>query len=148
MIGEDICVHGANGSYPWRINVEGWEITSAAKEFAETQKRVETYRKALKKEEAEQLSLQWFYASGRIEDVEIYTGYLGEDVGSERAIIYVAFQERECVGCILMGTETGEIEYLSVKPGASTIHSEKWKKYLLVVLIQSTASRCFVFRIL
>lgn len=125
MIGEDICVHGANGSYPWRINVEGWEITSTAKEFAETQKRVEAYRKALKKEEAEQLSLQWFYASGRIEDVEIYTGYLGEDVGSERAIIYVAFQERECVGCILMGTETGEIEYLSVKPSASTIHSEK-----------------------
>ncbi len=109
MIGEDICIHGANGSYPWRINVEGWELSSTAKEFAETKKRAEAYIKALERADATQLSLQWFYASGKIDDMEIYTGYIGEDVGSVKATIYTAFQDRECVGCMVVNEEMNQV---------------------------------------
>ncbi|MBQ7776457.1 MAG: M56 family metallopeptidase [Lachnospiraceae bacterium] len=119
MVGEDICFHAANGSCPWRVNTESWEIYHTVEEFAQTKTIAEAYCKQLAEQNGKQYSLQWFYASGCIDGVEIYTGYIGDDVSTTEAIIYTGFKDGEWQGSTIVQEQTVEAtggEQLSQKP--------------------------------
>lgn len=109
MVGDDICLHGANGSSPYRINIDTWRISHAEQEFEDMKQLAASFAEQYKTETGKDVELQWFYASGNVGDVEVYTGYIGEDVGSEEATIYTAYEGGIFVGAMIINERSKEI---------------------------------------
>ena len=117
MVGNSIYMSGDSSSAPYQINVETWESYYCKQEQTDAKALITGFADAYEETYGIRPGVHWFSANSRIEDVDIYYGWLGEAMDeSAKACIYTAYENHTFLGALLIDLRTCELEYITSMP--------------------------------